>query len=332
MTVRYYASTDASAPSLQGIVGGVYSSGWADGSLLNLLDKCLVAGYGSRTAAGWSIPYTGTSKGVFRPGSGTRFYYRFLDDGSATAGARECIVRGYEAMSDVDTGTGVGATGFPTGANRYVRKSDTADSTARVWEMYADERTAILMINYAGTTYEGYYFGDFYSYLTTDAYNAALIARVTSATADSSSNVSFLDQTNQTHAADSRVVVARNGAQAFANQTVMLTGSPWMPAAAAATNWAGAPSSNFAIPNAYNNKIFMGRQYLVDPALTAAEYVRGYLRGLWLPVGLGNAPFGYTFVGSGALAGKSFRISPLRGAANASSKFCFETSNTWDTN
>ena len=44
-TTRVYKSTDTSAPVL---VGGV-------SSLINLLDKCLVTGYGSKTAKRWFV-------------------------------------------------------------------------------------------------------------------------------------------------------------------------------------------------------------------------------------------------------------------------------------
>ncbi|MGE3907973.1 MAG: hypothetical protein AB7K36_01385, partial [Chloroflexota bacterium] len=55
-TTRIYRSTDSGAPVLTGQAG----------SLLNLLDKCLVDGYGSKAAAGWSRPYTGTNKTAYR--------------------------------------------------------------------------------------------------------------------------------------------------------------------------------------------------------------------------------------------------------------------------
>jgi hypothetical protein len=45
MTVRIYRSTDGSAPVLTGQAG----------KLTDLLDAILVNGYGSKTAAGWTI-------------------------------------------------------------------------------------------------------------------------------------------------------------------------------------------------------------------------------------------------------------------------------------
>ena len=51
MTVRVYRWDDASAPVLTGEVG----------KLAALLKACLVTGYGSKTAAGWSNPYSATN-------------------------------------------------------------------------------------------------------------------------------------------------------------------------------------------------------------------------------------------------------------------------------
>ena len=64
-----------------------------------------------RLAAGWTKPFVGTNKAAFKQGTGANdFYVRILDDGSGTGGAKEALARGFETMSDVDTGTG----DFPT--------------------------------------------------------------------------------------------------------------------------------------------------------------------------------------------------------------------------
>ena len=74
MTVRVYSSTDASAPVLTGQVG----------SLIAVLDACLVNGYGTKTAAGWTKPFADASNtAVYRSGSGSRAFFRFFDDGTA---------------------------------------------------------------------------------------------------------------------------------------------------------------------------------------------------------------------------------------------------------
>lgn len=134
-----YRSTDSGAPSLSGVAN----------SLTALLDACLVNGYGSKPSAGWTKPFVDTGKAVYRNAATAvaRSYYRVTDAGTTWA-----RIRGYDAMSDVDTGTGE----FPSmsvisGDGIYAYKSSTADTTARSWILLADERTAVVAAN--PTTY-----------------------------------------------------------------------------------------------------------------------------------------------------------------------------------
>src|SRR4051812_21450587 len=172
MPVTVYRSTDPSAPVLDGLAG----------SLVNLLDKCLVAGYGAKAAAGWTKPFTGTNTAVFRQGGGNSFYLDVADNGPGVATTQEARLRGYEAMTAVATGTGP----FPTVAlaanGLFIRKSAAAAATARVWTLIADDRTFYLFIqsgDVAGQWW-GFNFGDFYSYVTgTDNYRTMIIGRAT---------------------------------------------------------------------------------------------------------------------------------------------------------
>jgi hypothetical protein len=151
-----YRHDDASAPVLDGTVS----------SLIDLLDACLVTGYGAKSAAGWTKPYTGTNKAVFRNSavSGTGYHFRLLDDGVLSSNAgRDCEIRGYQTMSDVDTGSFPAPTVAQLANGRIWRKSGTADATAREWVVIADERTAIVVIWPHGTSLppRGEIMGDF---------------------------------------------------------------------------------------------------------------------------------------------------------------------------
>jgi hypothetical protein len=178
MTVMVYDWHDASAPSLTGEVG----------SLIALLDACLVNGYGSKAAAGWTKPYTGTNVAAFRQGgaSSTKAYIRINDN--APLNAEDARIRAYDSMTDIDTGSG----DFPTVALRangiFMKKSSSADSTKRPWTVVADDRTFYLIVWYqsvlSGTlkltspsSFMG--FGDFDSYKPGDTDNQFLSARST---------------------------------------------------------------------------------------------------------------------------------------------------------
>jgi hypothetical protein len=146
MTVRVYKSTDGSAPVLTGQVG----------SLTALLDAILVNGYGALTAAGWTIgfrrrptsaAYLQNLTGANNP-SGMLLY---VDDTGPGAGgcARGAGVRlrddvgdhpdRHRAVSDL----GQSAIGVGT---LVIRKSNTADATARAWTIVANGQSIYLFI------------------------------------------------------------------------------------------------------------------------------------------------------------------------------------------
>lgn len=88
--------------------------------------------------AGWEEVFSGTNKSVFRSTdpTGSRFYLR-IDDSSGLF-AR---VRGYETMSDIDTGTGL----FPLDAQiatggGYWHKSTASNTTAIPYLLAADAK------------------------------------------------------------------------------------------------------------------------------------------------------------------------------------------------
>jgi hypothetical protein len=154
MAVGFFAHDDASAPVLTG----------ENGAETNVLDACLVNGYGAKSALGWEIHQTGTNKRGYRStdSAATGCVLQVLDDGSAPNGARSALWRGYETMSDVDTGSNP----FPTVAqepdNDYGSlKSQTLDSTARPWWIIGDEMFFYMITAFRSRDYvEVTYFGD----------------------------------------------------------------------------------------------------------------------------------------------------------------------------
>lgn len=87
-------------------------------------------------AHNWEKAYSGTNKGAYRSTDleANGHYLRVDDTGTQTA-----AVRGYESMSDVDTGTGP----FPTTAQMSTAlwpKSMQSSATAVRWMLFADAR------------------------------------------------------------------------------------------------------------------------------------------------------------------------------------------------
>lgn len=130
----------------------------------------------------WTMPYSGANKAAFRPASPYgQCLLRVQDDSSTptSAGGRWAKWRGYETMTDVDTGTGL----FPTAAQAAnglsVFKSSTGDSTERHWWLVGDPG-----LFYFGTFWHASYltyagavaFGDCNSLRSGDAYSSLIIA------------------------------------------------------------------------------------------------------------------------------------------------------------
>ncbi len=124
---------------------------------------------------GWAKTYAGTNLAAYKPTdvSATGCLLRIDDTGTTLARAR-----GYETMSDINTGTGL----FPTDAllsgGVYWPKSGAGDSSARNWILVGDGRIFYLMVSYttAGATSFGFnhLFGDVQSVKSPDAYSCML--------------------------------------------------------------------------------------------------------------------------------------------------------------
>ena len=150
-------------------------------SLCDILYACLVTGYGSKPAAGWTRPYVNATfdKAAFRnsPTTGTGFYLQV--DGAGAAVENKSLVQGFEAMTSESSGL------FPFYATiQTAYQSYSADTTARPWVLIADDR-AFYFFCWANSS-EGtqpsslnsdvfcMFFGDIVKHYQDDAYACAL--------------------------------------------------------------------------------------------------------------------------------------------------------------
>ena len=95
--------------------------------------------------AGWEEVFSGTNKSVFRSTdvTGWRFYLR-VDDSSGLF-AR---VRGYETMSDIDTGTGMFPLDSQISGGWYWHKATSSNATAIPYLLAADAKQVLQAIAY----------------------------------------------------------------------------------------------------------------------------------------------------------------------------------------
>lgn len=141
-----------------------------------------VTGSGTITAkaapAGWTKPFTGTNKAVYKPDAAsiTDCVLRVDDTGTTTA-----RVVGYETMSDVDTGSGPYPTAEQIAGGGYWHKSISADSTARAWCIVADPFGFYIHVS-NGSYLIAHYFGDYDSEHASDAYSSLLVSHYSTST------------------------------------------------------------------------------------------------------------------------------------------------------
>lgn len=336
-TVTVYRSTDTSAPTLTGQVG----------SLTTLLNACLVAGYGSQPAAGWTSTYSGTNTKQFKnsatDGTGTSVWID--DNGGGGGGASEAFATGFVTMTAAATGTGQ----FPTSAQIpqgvsvvgaiTIRKSATTDSTARKWTVIADDTCFYLFTetgDYASPLGPfAFMFGDIFSYKTSDPYRAMIMGGVGVNTNDLRyqwfSAFSGNDQTESY--ADNRMTYTIPGhfmAGSFTGTGSSTTVGKHSDAFKCGVNNGGVQqNTGGAVP--YNSAVNFQGSWLMgnnanqgwsmnnpngpDGGLWLAPIwvhhggnVRGYLKGLWNPCQFLPLNHNDTFSGSGTLAGKSFLV------------------------
>lgn len=172
-----YKSTDGNAPVLAAVVG----------SMVNLLNKCLVTGYGDKPGAGWTMPYSNVEETIacFRndPSASTGM---FLQVDHVTVNADTVRTRAYELMtSEVDGSFLWGGSVF---SSELLRVSSAAGSTARPWVLVATEKWFLLVwygnmttmptdpaviddVSFGGTIF----FGDFEKIYPSDAYNCCCL-------------------------------------------------------------------------------------------------------------------------------------------------------------
>lgn len=330
MTVRLYKHDDTSAPVLTGQAG----------SLTALLDAVLVNGYGSQTAAGWSINQTTTNKRGYKQGSGGNHptgICLYVDDAaSGSGGAREARTCGFETMSAI---TPVGTGQFPNSTQTNIGagflsilKSATNDSTARKWYIIADAWTVYLFVEpgYSGngpTLGTAFIFGDFESYKTGDAYAQVIIARTGENTTDGRfETFSGTFRGDDGHTVQSNLpghffsrhwnqsaVSAQGGKFTPAESIgVWSQGSSFWPGDGAkgsgsyndssfGLGYRGQTPHRFPYPNPVDGSMWMAPMWLIQNG------IRGHLKGIYAPCHSTPLNPGDTFtVSAGNLSGKSF--------------------------
>lgn len=315
MAVRIYQWDDAGAPELTGTAG----------SFIAVLDACLVNGYGSKPAAGWSKPFSGTNSAAYRASGGTQAYLYVIDKSTTAA-----QLLGFMAMS----GLGVGDDPFPTSAQSstgsYFYKS-AAGTTPRPWVLVADSKRFYLFGASAQTAAEGMqassnlnsnhavFFGDIVSYVPFDAYHAALMS--SSSSVGTSGHFGTIDLGGDI--ASNGHHIARDCTQTGSALAVCKTAS-----GRASTGTIGAAGGPYPSPS--HGGMDLEPVFVNEPA---TRTTRGHMPGLWNPIHTRPGTPMDTFTGKSGtpMAGKTFIILPVvNSSVTGKGHCCLEISDTWE--
>lgn len=262
---------------------------------------------------GWTKPYSGTNLAAYRSKSGTnQLYYRFDDtDGQLLR------VRGYETMSDVNTGAGPFPTTTQLATAPYLYKSSVSTSATRSWFAFSDGKIVYFFSLYSETTYTGCcaaIFGDFKSTRSSDPYGSCIVAST-----DTSST--GLDQVLQSNSSvQSGHYICRSNNQIGSAATFWKSIDAGLSGTSSNTAFG---YQGLAFPHAPNGGLYLTPIRLME----SATVYRGNMPGLWNPAHYRPLAHLDEFNGSGDFSGKRFKMLNI----SANGQVAVEISDTWGT-
>lgn len=256
MPIQIFRSTDAGAPILNGQMG----------SLITVLDAILVNGYGAQSAVGWTKPFSGVNRAAYRLPAGTNQHYLQVYDDQG-ANSRHATARGFESMTDVDTGIDQ----FPTMAqevNYYLHKSDLSNADALEWAAYTNGEFLAFASSRPGAIRNfGWAFGHVPSLIVGDNWNTLICGSDSPAI----SNNGFLFDIDRYTARDDTGIVnsIRQNSNAVGTATSSSASNPVFGIYPATAN-----GRLNMVPMCYTNTS--------TPALLSADNLRAYVPGIYI--------------------------------------------------
>lgn len=285
--------------------------------------------------AGWEKTYTGTNLAVYRSLDMTSTRSLLRVDDTGTTNAR---VVGYEAMTDVNTGTGPFPTGTQLSGGLYWPKASDTSSTARGWTVIADGKTFYLHTNTvttnAGNGGSIVGFGDIAAFKSGDSYCCQLLGTTSDVANNGAGSVETYNYNYN------------NG------QTAVGLFLPRSYTGLGAAVCCGKRPENYGIadgivggvahvqwPNAADNALVLSRVVVSEYPTTSLHTLRGNLRGLLAPMQNCGTSFGWRdkIDGQGDYAGRKLLVvkgnsGPAESASGNASPGCvfFDVTGPWD--
>lgn len=309
-------STDVGAPVLTGMAG----------TLIPVLDYCLVAGLG------WTKTYSGTNKAVYQMPAGSNGHYLRVDDTLA----QTFRIRGFETVSDVDTGAGPFPTDAQVSGGLWGRRSSATDTTARKWWFIGRGGFFHLLMDpqNTGLYLQGLRFGQLVNSPVADPYNT-IIQGMPSSPGAAAANVLGGPSATENHLgalgglAGSYMPRAFNQVGGSVAFSVLAEGGIWPPTSG--TGQAGNNATAINLPYPEPNT---GALNLIRLRVAQGGSVRGRMPGLYAPAHNVGALIGIasndiiTGSAGGDLSGRGFLA--IQDAGHASCPFLFhEITGDW---
>jgi len=320
----------------------VLTSG-TSGSLLSLLNSCLITGYGSKPGAGWTktgslgvnsgLPDS-ASCGILCMPTGSQATLFIIDNAPGAGGLREARATGFDYVNSFTASyvnsSVTGSNQFPTltqlavgNGAVVIRKSTDISSTERQWIMFADSSSMYLFINpldTAGVYGGAFAFGDIYSLRSgsTAPYKAMIAGRIAEAAANTATN-DRLDQLNVLGTVTTGHFLQRSFSGTGIGITIGKHGD----------GVKGSTSLLIGVtqyPNAADNGLYISPVWIHDANFTLQGTMRGFYHTLHA---VGSFSDGQMFNGAGDYAGRTFYM--VKQSSN-SGVYLIETSATVQTN
>ena len=316
MAVTVYRWDDPDAPVL---------SNPSAGSLIGVLDACLVNGYTGKTGAGWTKAFSGTNLAAYRQGAGSMCYLRVHGVDSLTFKVR---MRGYESMTDVNTGTGEFPTTTQLANGAYAAIGTSTLAANKPWIVVADNKRFYLWVGASlttavdistSTTWQAlFFFGDIISFRPGDTYCCQIMG------SDSASNGT--ERFGLAGALTSVIAgsfIARDAAQAAGS----VNNSKYYDYYGGSSSATIGSSTCVAYPDPITGGINLSRINVSNGA--TVKGIRGRLPGVFAPLNALPGNNGDTFSGVGDLDGRTFILLDC-GSSTIRCRVALETSDTWD--
>lgn len=221
---------------------------------------------------GWTKAFSGSNKAAYTPSSpqSLGFYLRVDDTGTSAR------VRGYEGMTDVDTGVGPFPNDAQINGGGYWAKQYSSNVTT--WALFGDERLFYLVVSPLAISNADYGplfgFGDINAQSSSDAYACMIAAGDHDWTTDSSPVSGDMSLTSSSL----NVFFPRGYAQIGSPKKAWLA-SFGIPLDSGVFSGAGAPAGGgvaLVFPNTPDNGVFVNAPYLGHDGA-----IRGQLPGLY---------------------------------------------------